>query len=331
MNYRNCLFPQNSPNLMQNRNESGIDLIMPQQDHIPQQAIPLISKYHFVSQFAYIAFFAFLGVYVRILITIEGTIIPGIVYPQILGCFILGLGNTNSWISSIPSLKSGLSIGLCGCLTSFSGVILESYLNLTGKTWDGFALLFITFAASFAAFNMGKHAGKSTPRSGAKLELKKFIENENISLTLAGLAFLAISVWLSITKDKSRPFALFLGPIGAMLRMLLSRFNNRTSIPLGTFLANSIGSGILFLLVLSRNLGVSSLSCEYFFGAEVGFCGSLTTISTFVSELDEMNIREMYIYLFASLLVGIILGILILGWLTFSGHTIEQCIMTGIY
>ncbi|KAG9322373.1 hypothetical protein KVV02_003313 [Mortierella alpina] len=107
-------------------------------------------------------------------------------------------------------------------------------------------------------------------------------------------------------------------PPGAILRWYLSRFNRRLKdFPVGTFAANILGSVVLAALVCLQHSptigGKSAFVCQILSGLQDGFCGCLTTISTFALELKSLPRRASYIYGLASVVIAQLLMLLILG------------------
>lgn len=108
--------------------------------------------------------------------------------------------------------------------------------------------------------------------------------------------------------------AIFLGGgIGAVSRFLitlnLTKIYN-VNLPIATFLVNIIGSfaiGFLYILFM----GKTDLTPALKFALTVGFCGGLTTFSTFSLELFEMISHQQFmqaaIYALLSVLVCLVM------------------------
>ena len=108
--------------------------------------------------------------------------------------------------------------------------------------------------------------------------------------------------------------AIFLGGgIGAVSRFLitinLTKIYN-VNLPIATFLVNIIGSfaiGFLYILFM----GKTDLTPALKFALTVGFCGGLTTFSTFSLELFEMISHQQFmqaaIYTLLSVLICLVM------------------------
>lgn len=136
---------------------------------------------------------------------------------------------------------------------------------------------------------------------------------------LMWLATILISIYVSKWRGIVM-FALVLSPVGVWLRFELSQLNiKHPSFPLGTFLANQIGTAVLALLVaLQFTPDKTLLQCQIMQGLLDGFCGTLTTVSTFIVELKKLERRSAYVYALASWMVGQILMLVILGSVDFA-------------
>jgi fluoride ion exporter CrcB/FEX len=122
-------------------------------------------------------------------------------------------------------------------------------------------------------------------------------------------------------------FALLFSPPGVWLRFYLSRLNLRNSLrfPLGTFIANIFGTAILaMLLALQYTPGRSRLHCQILQGWGDGFCGTLTTVSTFIVEIRKLERRHAYTYVVISWIAGQAVMLLILGSVDFARGGLER-------
>lgn len=101
----------------------------------------------------------------------------------------------------------------------------------------------------------------------------------------------------------------FGGGFGALTRYLTSLYMTRVlavNLPLATFTVNIIGSfliGFLYILFIQK----SDLSPALKLALTVGFCGGLTTFSTFSLELFEMVKNAQYLHAFVYALLSVII------------------------
>ncbi|WMW26436.1 fluoride efflux transporter CrcB [Methanolobus sediminis] len=97
------------------------------------------------------------------------------------------------------------------------------------------------------------------------------------------------------------------GFFGAISRFLIAGYFTSAS---GTLVVNVLGSILLGILMYSSEyLGIISPRTRLFFG--IGFCGSLTTFSTFTVQTFQMQLAEAAFNILASLvltLAGIFTG-----------------------
>jgi fluoride ion exporter CrcB/FEX len=115
-------------------------------------------------------------------------------------------------------------------------------------------------------------------------------------------------------------FSLVLAPLGTWTRFYLSQLNLRIArFPLGTFLANMLGTALLALCVALQTTGNRTrLQCQILQGFDDGFCGCLTTVSTLVAEIRKLNRKDAYVYAVASWAAGQVVVLLILGSTSFA-------------
>lgn len=247
-------------------------------------------------------------------------------------------------------LYTSLSTGLCGSLTTFSSWNAEAskvllQLNETtlqplhsaqhaSRAVGFFTVLLLGVGMPVAALLLGKNCA----------ELLSFSNNSSMKhcsvifcclnktwllflFSIVGYAFVTLNMILIclFTNSYQIMFSLIFGGLGTYLRWRLSFLDKHTSkfkfikdFPFGTFLANSIGSVMLAGTLVSiaytsveipDNIIVSAL----LFGIAIGFCGSLTTVSTFVSQLCALPFRSAMIYSVVSLIVAQLVFTAVLG------------------
>ena len=83
-------------------------------------------------------------------------------------------------------------------------------------------------------------------------------------------------------------------PVGALTRYYLSRrFNVYGWFPWGTFIANMVAVGVLAIMTIMfdtpRNVKLSTYEYATVYGIAQGFCGCLSTVSTWVFELRTLT------------------------------------------
>ena len=110
--------------------------------------------------------------------------------------------------------------------------------------------------------------------------------------------------------------ALVFAPVGCLLRFWLAiKLNPRVRwFPLGTFTANVFGTMIIGMCYDLQHVPLSSMGatrlpggghtgCEVLQGVQDGFCGALTTVSTWAIELRTLRTRHAWFYGMISTLV----------------------------
>jgi CrcB protein len=191
------------------------------------------------------------------------------------------------------------------------------------------ATIIITISTCYAALKVGAHFALLVQGILPSLPFRitrRFIDPLFVFLGWAcwiGVAFMTIFP----PRDAWRSQALFacvFAPVGCLARYYISVYLNPmlSSFPLGTFAVNIFGTAVLGMsydlqrvpLRFSGIVGGSVLGCQVLQGIQDGFCGALTTVSTWISELDAMKKkRNAYVYGAASVLGGLGLLIVIMG------------------
>lgn len=112
---------------------------------------------------------------------------------------------------------------------------------------------------------------------------------------------------------------------GTLSRYLLALSMNTImkKLPLGTMTANVVGTSLLgvFHVLQNKNAHVSPHACSTLQGLIDGFCGALTTISTFAVELNAMQ-GSRYAWIYGG--ISIILSQLLLVVIILPAHTLSN-------
>lgn len=282
-----------------------------------------------------------------------GGYLGGVVWSNFSACLIMGIliSSDNIWTnlnkkkSSIP-LYVGMTTGFCGTFSSFSSLILESFLKCidTSRYPNGgygimefLSVVLAQVAISIFGYSIGKELMQYFDERCFQLSLKMYHIFEMGSLGL-GIGLYIADIVLVATVPSSRlwTFSILFAPFGALLRYGLGRQFNLTfkNFPLGTFLANVIGSLLLSIFTLLAKGQInfqepiikSIISCQVLVGLDDGFCGALTTVSTFVVEIIGLKPIRRYIYGITSIIVSFCLFILTLGSYNWThGLTNQVC------
>lgn len=192
------------------------------------------------------------------------------------------------------------------------------------------AVLIITILLSTGALKLGAHAALATEKYTPSLSFG-FVRRVQDPLAV----FFAIACWTIVVIFTIVPpapgadiwrgqatFALVFAPLGCLLRFYLAlKLNGKIPwFPLGTFVANMLGVIVYATCYTLQHvsldhdiIGGSIITCQLLQGIEDGFCGCLTTISTWAIELTTLQRRHAYFYGAASCLVGLALAVVIIG------------------
>ena len=126
-------------------------------------------------------------------------------------------------------------------------------------------------------------------------------------------------------------FALAFAPLGCLLRFYASLLLNGKikSFPLGTFAVNIFGSAIGAMYLDLQHGPVGGLvGCQVLQGVDDGFCGCLTTVSTWVAEIKALRTRHAYVYAIVSMGVALSAFVIITGSLLWTqGFKPLKCVV----
>lgn len=231
----------------------------------------------------------------------------------------------------------GLAVGFCGSFTSFASICRDAFLaisdNLNTSTVSTsvatsshrsrpagdsvmavLAVLILEVGLSIVALNFGAHLAAALAYPAEKIPVWNLSRVMNPLVVLLGpgcwLGAVLLAIWPVHNAWRGEVlFALVFAPLGCLLRFQLSVRMNRLvkSFPLGTFTANVFGTCVLGLAydLQMSSAGAAIVSCQVLQGIMDGFCGALTTVSTWVLELDTLRLKHAYLYGLVTLVIGV--------------------------
>ena len=156
----------------------------------------------------------------------------------------------------------------------------------------------------------------------------------NVLSVMVYLATFPTYFTLSATFRHQATAALLFSFPGTFTRYVLSiSLNPRsTLLPAGTLTANGLGTTLLALFHILQGLPnpVSPNACSILQGLGDGYCGCLTTVSTFVAEMRALTARKRWLYSTISIVMGQVLCVLILGSAIWAGNVSARTSCTFI-
>ncbi|CAF3363771.1 unnamed protein product [Rotaria sp. Silwood1] len=284
----------------------------------------VVVQQHRLSSIMPIILFSYIGVLIRLGLAFLGNDqapLSAAFWPNFIGCFIMGfvVEQKIHIHTHFTQLYIGLTTGLCGSITTFSGVMYNSCIALFGPSShltyaisNYLAVIVSVFSASFIGFIIGRHASIFILPSSSKVTKEIQYLNESVQIWLFPiLIFISIpllvllAVFLPFGQYTYFIYSVIFAPFGSLTRYILSIvFNTNSNFPLGTLLANIIGSYIYLGMVAIKEYALvsSPLVKQLIISIIQGYCGCLTTVSTFILELDTIKKRR-YIYAYGIITV----------------------------
>ncbi|RDB22475.1 Fluoride export protein 1 [Hypsizygus marmoreus] len=276
------------------------------------------------------------------LATYDGNSIFPLAYAQAVGCLVMGfaVGLKEPFGNFYPPLYTALTTGFCGSLTTFSGWQLDVFDSwiITGQHTRGGLRDFIDGVGK-SAFTLSISIASVTFGYRLAFAIYPYLPTISpptrpIRYTITIISILTYAATLPTYFLMSPGFrhqataALLFAFPGALTRYLLSvRLNTvLKAFPLGTFVVNSIGTALLggFTVLQFKIHPVSPDACALIQGLIDGYCGCLTTVSTFAVEVHGLKLKKGARYALLSWTVGQVLLLLIFGSSIWSGHAREQ-------
>ncbi|KAK0753192.1 CrcB-like protein-domain-containing protein, partial [Schizothecium vesticola] len=302
---------------------------------------------------SYLILFSILGTLARLALqslnTYPGTpiIFPSL-WPNFAGCLLMGFFSEHRKATTPPApppsttpnkkpspLHLGLTTGFCGSLTSFSSFVRDLFLALSNDLPPStprnggyslasvLAVLITTLSVSLSALFLGAHFCLALAPFLPSRSKTRYLDP--LAIPLAFLAWLAALLLCILPPTPSWrgavAFALLFAPLGCLARFWVSLgLNGRIpSFPLGTFTVNIAGTAVLGIAWDLAHVPVGgTVGCAMLQGVEDGFCGCLTTVSTWVVELVGRRRRHAYVYGGTSVGVGLGVLVAVMGGLRWS-------------
>ncbi|KNZ60261.1 uncharacterized protein VP01_1585g3 [Puccinia sorghi] len=262
-----------------------------------------------------------------------------------------------------PLLYFGITTGYCGSVTTFSSWMLQVFQSFSNTSQfsrdrfsdflDGLNLTYVTIGLCLFALQMGFVVGsfieatitsmarRSNLRTSTCTSQSPNYAARKISMVvlilvgpLTWLGSLVLCIWGPIRYRGPVTYSMVISPTGTILRYYFAKLNARPfstkhGFPTGTYLANVVATGLLALFSVLQYTSAARTNLEYCAGLQGlrdGFCGCLSTISTFFLELHRAGpCRQNFRYALASWISGQLLCLLLFGIYFWSHDPQERC------
>jgi fluoride exporter len=206
------------------------------------------------------------------------------------------------------------------------------YLRLmTSQVVDGVTKTVGTLGLSLAALKLGANLSSHVRTFVPRMRLAPRPIRYGITVFAIFIYAATLPAYFKLpasVKHQATAALLFSFP-GTLTRYLLSIRLNPISkaIPIGTFTANMLGTGLLAAFHMLQNTSsppVTENACALLQGLLDGFCGCLTTVSTFAAELASLTGRKAWRYAALSWILAQLLILVIQGPSFWSAGVNEQ-------
>ncbi|OAV87641.1 hypothetical protein PTTG_04660 [Puccinia triticina 1-1 BBBD Race 1] len=285
---------------------------------------------------------------------------------QVVGCLIMGTSVAlQARLGKIHSLLYfGITTGFCGSVTTFSSWMLQVFQTFSNTSkfsrgrfsdfLDGLNLTHVTIGQCLFALQTGlflghiienvittrtHRLGLNTSIRSSRRDTSAYWKIPTIFIILAGpltwLGSVFLFIWGPIRWRGPMTYSMIIAPTGTVLRYYFAKLNARelsinNTFPAGTYLANVVATGLLALFSALQYTSAARTNPEYcasLQGLRDGFCGCLSTISTFFLELHRAGPNyKNFRYALTSWLSGQLLCLMIFGIYFWTRDPQERCI-----
>ncbi|CAD8211274.1 unnamed protein product [Paramecium octaurelia] len=256
--------------------------------------------------FLFLSIGAYIGVSMRLeIVSIVGNIlteqtIPMDIFDNFIGSFVIGFYNERYKNRDFSS-HLAISTGFCGCLTTFSSWIIGVIELANSEQWYNCIInIFIGSTVAYSGFKLGQNA---------EIEFKFPFHQK-----LIYLAFLKLIIFQVLFQRWSMIVTALLSPFGAILRFYISKLNHK-EFPFGTLMCNLFAVWIAEALLIQK-IHYDDNGKMIINSVLKGFCGSLSTVSTWIKEICIMQSIELrFMYYWISIFLSVYIGLVIYQYL----------------
>lgn len=280
-------------------------------------------------------------IYLSRLATWNGVPLFPSLYAEIVGTAIMGfIGSHKIILNNYKATYQAIATGLCGSITTFSSWNSEAMnillqveidqlkLNNASRVIGWGTTIILGLGMPIAALLFGRHVAFLSPWSDSKLKSvedgtqmgsrsKKTwcVVSEGIAYVILWIVCTVVAVVLTYKYNRmDLMFSILFASLGTYFRWHLAPFNESCAdFKLGTFVVNVLGAWILGGVTVAKTSfsNNNQLLLSALAGIATGFCGCLTTVSTFAVELNSLSLKGTYVYACCSLAAAQI-GLLII-------------------
>ena len=261
------------------------------------------------------------------------------IYAQMVGTLIMGfiISHRLTLAKNYSFIYQAITTGLCGSITTFSSWNLEAVSSLlqtgeespdnTTRMLGWITTLLLGLGMSAGALSMGTHIAALSPWSDQRVRDKQLAATAAVDpladdttpfchIGLKGSVLVYVSLWLAVSMvvvavaymalhKWDLIFSILFAALGTYCRWHLAPLNATfNNFKLGTFLVNIVGAWLLGGVISAQSIYPDGWIHNLLVGIATGFCGCLTTVSTFTVELFALPLRYAYIYAISSILAA---------------------------